>query len=208
LPVLPPFCSDVNLNKNEKVANCCNAIVRESKIVVYNTTVGPVPDECSLSKCGRVCNRYFSQRRPESNTTEEPGCECQKKQTTKKPKHSCQSEPEASTKPPRNPYQSGPEPSTQQPGGQVASHKPPSGPAAPSSRPPRNRYPTEPETKPPRNPYQSGPEPSTQQPGGQVASHKPPSGPAAPSSRPPRNLYPSGPEEQPGATTESEIVRL
>uniref|UniRef100_A0A915LQR2 Putative avirulence protein n=1 Tax=Meloidogyne javanica TaxID=6303 RepID=A0A915LQR2_MELJA len=206
-PNFPDFCSNPNLNKNAKVKACCDAVTEAANAGSYSGAKGPVPDECTLKSCGRVCNRFFHKKgedrvteMPESKTTESESpeeCECGDSgdETT------TGAQPTS-----RNVYPSGPESST--PGGQVASHKPPAAPSTP--QPGCHQPPAAPTTKPPRNLYPSGPEPTPKQPGypqGPASTPKQPGYPQGPASTPkqpgypqgrasptPRNVYPSGPE--------------
>ncbi|CAK5081964.1 unnamed protein product [Meloidogyne enterolobii] len=158
---IPDFCKS-NLRKNKKVDKCCKEV---EKIQSTGGSLCPTPKPCTVEKCGRVCNRYFSQMSG-CNVSPKPEDDCDK---GKKQKH---------TKPPKQGYPSRPDdlPLTTQepgyPGDLPEATKPPKGGKA-SAKPPKQGYPSEPVDLP--------------------EATKPPKGGKA-SAKPPKQGYPSGPE--------------
>uniref|UniRef100_A0A914MSX3 Uncharacterized protein n=1 Tax=Meloidogyne incognita TaxID=6306 RepID=A0A914MSX3_MELIC len=208
---IPDFCKS-NLRKNKKVDKCCKEV---EKIQSSGGSLCPTPKPCTIEKCGRVCNRYFSQMSG-CNVSPKPEDECDKgkKQKHEKPpkQNNYPSGPDdvteatkppkggkASSKPPKQGYPSGPDDVTE-------ATKPPKGGKA-SSKPPKQGYPSGPDdvteatkppkggkasAKPPKQGYPSGPDDVTE-------ATKPPKGGKA-SAKPPKQGYPSGPDDVTEAT--------
>uniref|UniRef100_A0A915MCT1 Uncharacterized protein n=1 Tax=Meloidogyne javanica TaxID=6303 RepID=A0A915MCT1_MELJA len=127
---IPDFCKS-NLRKNKKVNKCCKEV---EKIQSSGGSLCPTPKPCTIEKCGRVCNRYFSQMSG-CNVSPKPEDDCDK---GKKKKHE---------KPPKQGYPSGPDDVTE-------ATKPSKGGKA-SAKPPKQGYPSGPDdvteaTKPPK----------------------------------------------------------
>ena len=118
---IPDFCKS-NLRKNKKVDKCCKEV---EKIQSSGGSLCPTPKPCTIEKCGRVCNRYFSQMSG-CNVSPKPEDDCDK---GKKKKHE---------KPPKQGYPSGPDDVTE-------ATKPPKGQKA-SAKPPKQVYPSGPES--------------------------------------------------------------